>query len=376
VEGEITAHPHIGEEEWMKNEQGDQTISSDHDETAISGNPTGEELDIPIETATLEQMVVFFSDRLQAALTEQGAVYISVPNMCKALGLNAPSQIRRMKDTSSLLKVMRRIPLRTPGGVQPVSCLRVDKVSLWLASVETKKMKQTNEKQRYLREKIERYQEDLAPVATQVFLRVLREDSQTAPQIVPIHQEPSLLHTVAREVNSISTVVPSLQQGVATLLQAANSQTIYLETLMEMSASQDARLQQVDAKLQHVVDAISSQALDLSQAVELLSDYLANQEHLEAKLERVDERTKGLTHAHALDIQNAVGHIVRAIRRKNASITEDVACRMVYGRLKSRFRPVTTYKEIDDDRFEEVMEYLRTEYQSVLKDQPTQNSLF
>jgi len=129
-------------------------------------------------------------------------------------------------------------------------------------------------------------------------------------------------------------------------------------------------------QLESLLEIVSSETLNLQQAIELLSRYLQSQEDIQEKLERVDTRTKRLSPAHALEVQNAVGHIVRLIQKKNASISDQLAHRMVYGRLKSHFRPATSYREIDDDRFEEVMEYLRREYRSILEEGPKQEKLF
>src|SRR5579859_6588258 len=117
----------------------------------------------PVGQVIEQQIVPFLGDDLAAALTPGGIIYISLPGMCKALGLLTRGQIRRIRDTKSLSKGLRRIPIVTAGGNQRLNCLRVDKVALWLAGVQTNSMKSDE-----FRFKIETYQDELAPAATQV----------------------------------------------------------------------------------------------------------------------------------------------------------------------------------------------------------------
>lgn len=345
------------------------TIPDDEIEEDSSASALVDDIQVPEEVATRREIVEFMTDKLDAALTEGGGVYLSVPGMCKALGLASQSQIRRLKNTDTLLKGLRLFSTKTSGGPQKINFLRADKIALWLASVETTKMRRDTEKQRFLREKIERYQEELAPIATQVFLRVLNEGSQLASIAPAVQTENPLLITIAQQLHDIAGTVPSIHQGVVELLGATDAQTIKLENLLEIVSSQAIQLESL-------LDITSSQSLTLQQAIELLSRYLQSQEDIEEKLERVDMRTKRLTPAHALEVQNAIGHIVRLIQKKNASISDQIAHRMIYGRLKSHFRPATSYKEIDDDRFDEMMEFLRKEYRTILEEGPKQERLF
>jgi hypothetical protein len=127
-----------------------------------------QELSVPEERLIEQRIVPFEGDDLTAALVETGDIYVSVPGMCAALSLNAQAQQRRMNRSQSLAKGLRRIPLKTPRrGTQMTYCLRIDRVALWLAGIETEKVKEE------YRTKIEQYQDELAPVAMRVFMRVM-----------------------------------------------------------------------------------------------------------------------------------------------------------------------------------------------------------
>src|SRR5690242_17165913 len=74
--------------------------------------------DIPQEQAVEPRPVPFLDDELAAALTAGGSIYVTLPGICTALGLNRQAQLRRILRTPSLNRSLRIIPLQTRGGVQ------------------------------------------------------------------------------------------------------------------------------------------------------------------------------------------------------------------------------------------------------------------
>ena len=51
--------------------------------------------DILEEQATEQQLVPFMGDDLAAAMAPGGSIYISLPGLCAALGLNTQAQLRQ-----------------------------------------------------------------------------------------------------------------------------------------------------------------------------------------------------------------------------------------------------------------------------------------
>lgn len=296
--------------------------------------------DIPLEEATRKELVPFDDNELAAAVTDAGIVYVSVPEICRALGLVAQPQILRMRRTRVLHKGLRRIPLATRGGVKPTYCLRADLIALWLGGIEFSRTRHSTEQQQILQEKIEYYQEELAPVATQVFMRVLGLHNT---QIVP--QEPDILD-VAEQLD-IST-------DVATLLRE------HLESVLETQGYH---------------------SMQLDRAISLLESLLQRQgkvEQLESQLEKVDERTKYLTPTHARQVRALVDRIAAALAEGGTpDMTAKQAYIRVYSRLRTHFRTIGSYKEIDDDRFDEIVQFLKDELVQALRGEgPAQQSLF
>src|SRR6266851_653648 len=188
----------------MDDHEQDQDVLEAH-------NDDNTDADIPEEQVLAQQMIPFLGDELTAVLTPGGLIYISLPGMCKALGLLTRGQVRRIKETKSLAKGLRHIPLATRGGFQHANCLRVDKVALWLGGIQTNSMK--NEEYRL---KIEYYQDELAPAATQVFMRVF--GVRTA-QIIPT-TDPLIL-AMAEQIDTLLSVATFLREHMQALLEAS-----------------------------------------------------------------------------------------------------------------------------------------------------------
>lgn len=295
--------------------------------------PTGSALE---EQAVEQQLIPFMGDELAAALTSTGSIYITLPAMCSALGLDLKGQMQRIKRTRVLASGLRLIPLRTSGGTQRINCLRVDKVALWLAGVQTDRIKPQ------FRGKIEAYQEELAPVATQVFLRLA---GISTVALVPTGDEK--LTAMAEQLDSLLDVATYLRE--------------HMEALLE------------------TVRPVTGFAPQLDQAVRLLESLAGEhdamgkrQEAMEGRLAQVDERTQRLTPARAREVQTFVERMVRQTKNLPAPLTFS----LVYGRLKHKFR-AGSYSEIPDERFGEVMAYLHEELRQALGGTaPAQGSLF
>src|SRR6266852_5738894 len=114
-----------------------QDHDQDPDEDITDTNGT----DIPEERSIEQQTIPFMGDDLAAALAVGGSIYMSLPGMCSALGLNVRGQFQRIQRTRTLAKGLRRIAIQTKGGFQRINCLRIDMLALWLAGVQTRSMK-------------------------------------------------------------------------------------------------------------------------------------------------------------------------------------------------------------------------------------------
>jgi hypothetical protein len=273
-------------------------------------------------------------DDLEAARTAEGAIYVALPGMCRALGLSTQPQFRRIIRTPALEKGLRVIPLETRGGVQAMNCLRVDRVALWLAGVETSRIKPQ------FRAKIEAYQDELAPVAMQVFMRVLGVQPATPGAQAPAVAPATPIGEIAEQLDTLLGVVSFLREHL-------------------------------DAQFAATSEQIDTLSLRLDDAVALLEALGERQAATDSQIARIDERTQRLTPAHARAIQEQVDRLVRETKRLATPLTYAI----IYGRLKHRFR-ANSYREIADDQYERVIAYLHEELQRATQgDTPTQERL-
>jgi hypothetical protein len=115
---------------------------------------------VPVE----QKEVSFYGDELTAIRAEDGQIYVSVRHLCDALGLNTQAQTRRIQRQPILNDGYQGVSMMaTPGGQQRGGVLRVDLVPLWLAGIDTKRVKDD------IRPKLERYQREAAKVLWEAF---------------------------------------------------------------------------------------------------------------------------------------------------------------------------------------------------------------
>lgn len=184
--------------------------------------------------------------------------------------------------------------------------------------------------------KIETYQEELTPAATQVFMRVLGLRTR---DIIP-SSDPQII-ALADQVDTLTEITTLVREHMETLLEAQGRTSMQLE-----------------------------------QAVHLLEALTNRQDVTENQVAKIDERTKRLTTTHGKDVQEIVDFIATALEKQSPNITPQLAHSIIYGRLKKRFR-ARSYIEIPDERFDEVMAYLRQEYRKITGgDLPAQGNLF
>jgi hypothetical protein len=270
------------------------------------------------ETATDQRIIPFTGDDLAAALSENGDIYISVPGMCAALGLNSRGQLQRIQRTRSLSKGLRRIRLKTPTrGYQLINCLRLDRVALWIAGIETERINPEYQA------KIEAYQDELAPVAMRIFMRSMAI-------AIPEH-DPRLT---------------ALMEQADTLMTAATFITEHMNSLLSMPEQ-------------------------LDQAVKLLESLSSQQEVTTAAIERLSKEEK-LSAAQKQYIKEAVNRIVEDTHDKPGKLGHA----QIYAALYRQFR-VNSYAELPMSQYEAVLTFLRDLWKRGTNGEtPEQQSLF
>lgn len=103
-------------------------------------------------TPTEMLVVTFFEHPCLAVRGSDGTIYVSVRDLCDAVGLRAHSQLRRLRADEDLGDGLRAFRVMTPGGPQEQEFLILEFVPTWVSSVQRSRASVTvRERLRYLR---------------------------------------------------------------------------------------------------------------------------------------------------------------------------------------------------------------------------------
>lgn len=198
-------------------------------------------------TIVEQKTVMFYDDELMAARAADGQIYVSVRHLCEAIGIARQGQIRRIKENHVLAKGYAGGNIMLPpgqsggGGRQQANLLRVDLVPLWLAGLDTRRVREE------IRPKLEKYQEEVAKVLWEAF------------QEGRLTMDPTFEELLAEDTPEVQAY--KLIQG---MLQLARNQILFRARLDEY----EQRLETIEATLSNPERYISrEQASRISQAV-------------------------------------------------------------------------------------------------------------
>jgi P22_AR N-terminal domain len=163
------------------------------------------------EQVVYQQTISVAGNEFIVALAPDGLLYMSLPAICSALGVNARAQIRRIQRTEDLQPGLRQLVLETRGGHQRINCLQVDRISVWLESIQVESVSDK------FQQKLAAYRQELAAEARAAFPNLqeravvpatpalfdgmgsdaIMEEHQPASRAlfanIPIHDQPSHL---------------------------------------------------------------------------------------------------------------------------------------------------------------------------------------
>lgn len=252
---------------------------------------------------TVEQkQVEFYGDELTAVRSQDGKVYVSVTHLCQALGLDRPSQVKRIQRHKIMSEGYQRGVIMTPlRGVQEAGLLRVDLVPLWLSGIETSRVKPE------IRPKLEYFQREVATVLWEAF----QEGRLTA--------DPDF-DTLLKQASD--DTVEAYQMALAMVKLARN------QILLEARVEGQGRIMQ---------------------------DYGRRLEAIEATLSDPDRYITREQASRISQAVRAIGHVMS----ERSGRSEYGA---VYGELYRSFE-ISAYRELPKQKYEQAMNWLNAWYQ-------------
>lgn len=262
---------------------------------------------------TAQRKVEFYDDVLTAVRGEDGRVYVSLPSMCEALGIQTSAQTKRVK-RHEVLADGYHVTVMTytskmdeqPSQKRQVGVLRVDLVPLWLTGLSVKSVKPE------IQPKIKQYQREAAAVLWEAF----QEGRLTT--------EPTFEDLLEQDTDAVQAY------KMATAIVKLAKQQILLE----------GRVGESELRLENVEERITS---------------------LEEQLTGSDV----ITEAQASQLSQAVKAVAIALG-KNTGRNEFGAC---YGEIYRKFN-IASYRKLPRSKFDEAMSFLTEWHQSVVGDNP------
>lgn len=286
----------------------------------------------------VEQDTVYLFERpVIAVRLPDGRVAAVFTDLCAALELERTAQVRRVQRDDVIAGEMLFAEITIEGVPQPMDVLTAWAVPVWLQGIQLSRLPAEK------RPPILAFKREAANVLYEHF-------AQRSIAALP-----------APETLAVEAVPPAVVSQVAQLAEQISELTGVVNLLREHMEGLLALPEQVEGLSQQV-----------SQTIVMLESLGARQDTTETQVAKIDERTQHLTPAHARAVQEQVDRMVRETKRLPVPLTYAI----IYGRLKHRFR-AGSYREVPDERFEEVMAYLRDELRRATSGEaPEQGALF
>lgn len=276
-----------------------------------------------------ERIVTFYGDPIPVALVED-VPYVALRNLAEYLGLNWAAQYQRTERDEVLASEVRSILMTGADGKQrEMLGLPLEYLPGWLFGISPSRVRPE------LREKVLRYRR----YCFKVLWRAVQTDLLTTTALTP--SAPPQAAAIAEQIATLTDVITLLREHLAGLVSLPGQ--------------------------------VAGLSVQLDQAVNLLEALTQRQQTTESQVAQIDARTQRLTPAHARAVQELVDRMVRETKHLPVPLTYAI----IYGRLKHRFR-AGSYREIPDDRFDDVTAFLYDELRRAKSDNddtPRQGSL-
>jgi hypothetical protein len=288
------------------------------------------EVMVPIEQDT----IAFYGHELVAVRLADGRIAAVLNWLFESLDLNRAGQMQRIERKTALHEQLVPVRVQTEGGPQTMLALTLKGLPGWLFSMEEHRVRPE------ARDDLVIFQRECVDVLAEHFARK---------------------HAAALPAPAAGGAVALSDPRVAQLVEQIDTLTGAVGLMREHLAA----LLPLPGQVQGLSDKVDG-------AVAMLEALADRQGNTEAQVARIDERTQRLTPAHAQAVRELVDHLVSETARLPVPLTYPT----VYGRLKRRFR-ASSYREIADELFAEVMAYLRDELQRAGGGgEPAQGALF
>jgi hypothetical protein len=218
-----------------------------------------------------EVSLVGADDAIIAVRVQDGEIYVPLRSVCARLGIEAQAQTRRIRRDEVLAEGLRAVQVETRGGLQPLLCLELEAVPLWLAGIEPSRVRED------LRERLKAYKRWVRRRVYEAFMAETgawpTSDSLTAAETgaSPLDQIEAFglaLATFARQQRAF-------EQRYAADQEVVQAHLAQLDTRLDRAAAAFAQLlREVQVRLDGAEVITDAQATDIKAAVQAIAHEL------------------------------------------------------------------------------------------------------
>lgn len=279
----------------------------------------GQAILVPVEQDT----ITFYGHALVAVRLPDGQIAAVLRWLCESLQLDPQGQLQRIERKTALRNGLVRVRVATDGGPQEMPAVTLKVLPGYLFTIDENRVKED------ARADVILFQEECVEALSAHFTRK--------------HQDATALVPMATDAAAAQSMVEQIVGMAGTL----NLMREHLESLL----------------------GIPGQVAEIQGLVESLAE---RQESSDSRLTALEARTSHLTPAHAHAVHTTIDRIVKDTTRSLTPLNYPT----IYLRLQRRFQ-VTSYKEVADTHYGELMDWLQQLRQSAIDgESPQQGSLF
>lgn len=278
---------------------------------------------VPLEQRHIE----IEGEDVLAAWTGQRDVYVPLNPICEALGVAPAAQVRRIRRDDVLAEQLRFLRIDTPGGPQTVQALHLEAVPMWLATLDTARVKEE------VRPRLRAFKLWVRQKVWEAFAAEMGWSQATGA--TPATADPSLL---------------SLEQ----VAEFGRALTTLAEQQIAFQREQTQAMIDVRGALSDHEQRLSVQEGRLDKAAQVMGATIREVQTLKKRLD------PGATIAdeQAAELSNRIKAIAEELTRQAAGTpNQKNFYASIFGELHRRFR-VSSYKNLTMEKYEQAMRWL------------------
>jgi hypothetical protein len=263
-----------------------------------------------------------------AAWTGQRDVYVPLNPICQALGVAPAAQVRRIRRDDVLVEQLRLLRIDTPGGPQTVQALHLEAVPMWLATLDTARVKEE------VRPRLRTFKMWVRQKVWEAFAAEMGWSQATSA--TPTATDPSLL---------------SLEQ----VAEFGRALTTLAEQQIAFQREQTQAMIAVHGTLSDHEQRLTVQEERMDKAAQVMGATIREVQTLSKRL----DPGATITDEQAAELSNRIKAIAEELTRQTAGTpNQKNYYASLFGELHRRFR-VSSYKNLTIEKYEQAMRWLR-----------------